>query len=138
MDSKELREQYEKETGEKAVDKSTGHSIPTWSYAEWLEQRIAAISAPASASVYPNILKDVDSDWDTEKNEGAVTCHSRMIGGVLCRWWGDGPEPSGIVKINAALSAPAPAVPVADAKGVSMDGWIPCKRKPAAPGKEQG
>jgi hypothetical protein len=49
MDRKELREQYEKETGEKAVDKSTGHPIPTWSYAEWLEQRIAALSAPAPA-----------------------------------------------------------------------------------------
>jgi hypothetical protein len=42
-----------------------------------------------------NILKEVTTEWVTEREAGKITCHTRMIGGVLCRWWGDGPPPPG-------------------------------------------
>ena len=50
-----------------------------------------------------NFLKDVDSEWDVTHGENEVTCHSRMVGGVLCRWWGDGSDPSGVRFINEAI-----------------------------------
>lgn len=54
-----------------------------------------------------NVLKEVTSDWYiTTENNGYATvpCHSRMIEGVLCRWWGDGPVPKGVALINAAVA----------------------------------
>jgi len=87
----------------------------------WTALKAALSSAPvpaAPAVVHPNILKDVDSEWDTEKSDNIVTCHYRMIGGVLCRWWGDGPEPSGVKKIDAALSSAPVDAPVQAGAGV--------------------
>lgn len=51
-----------------------------------------------------NILREVSSEWDTTMNTNEVTCHSRMIEGVLCRWWGDGPTPKGVAVIDAAAT----------------------------------
>jgi len=57
---------------------------------------------PASTRQSPNILKHVTSEWTKEPNDDAVTCHHRMIEGVLCRWWGDGPTPDGVAIIDKA------------------------------------
>ena len=105
----------------------------------WTALKAALSSAPvpaAPAVVHPNILKDVDSEWDTEKSDNIVTCHCRMIGGVLYRWWGDGPEPSGVKKIDAALSSAPVDAPVQAGAGVDAlkglpryscgDGHDPC------------
>lgn len=53
---------------------------------------------------YSNPLKVLTSEWRTDRNENEVTCHSRMVDGVLCRWWGDD-MPPGVAKIDAAASA---------------------------------
>ena len=50
-----------------------------------------------------NLLKEITSGWETEKSEGAVTVHHRMVGGVLCRWWGDGQPPEGVALIDRAV-----------------------------------
>lgn len=52
----------------------------------------------------PPLLKDINTEWVTEKNEGDMTVHHLMVGGVLCRWWGDGPEPSGVARLAALVS----------------------------------
>lgn len=41
-------------------------------------------------------------NWYITKNDGEVTCHTRIIGGVLCRWWGDGQPPVGVAILNKA------------------------------------
>lgn len=41
-------------------------------------------------------------DWITERQENNVTCHTRIIGGVLCRWWGEGELPPGVRAIDEA------------------------------------
>lgn len=42
------QEQYEKETGESAIDSSTGHRHRTQEYAEWLERRLKESPEPLS------------------------------------------------------------------------------------------
>ena len=64
-----------------------------------------------------NILRNVSSEWSTTAAKGEVTCHTRMVGGVLCRWWGDGPTPPGVKQIDAAAD-------IAVAAAASTDGWI--------------
>ncbi len=51
--------------------------------------------------------------WDTDTDASppfsgtrAIPCHSRLVGGVLCRWWGDGPTPAGVALIDAAVRTP--------------------------------
>lgn len=39
--------------------------------------------------------------WQTETGDDQVTCHSLVIGGVLCRWWGE-VEPEGARLLSAA------------------------------------
>ena len=54
-----------------------------------------------------------DGAWHTESSEGIVTCHSRVIGGVLCRWWGD-IAPAGVAmldEVSPPESKPAPVEP---------------------------
>lgn len=54
-----------------------------------------------------NFLKEQTTDWQTDIGPNQVTCHSRVIGGVLCRWWGNGPEPEGVAildKLTTTLS----------------------------------
>lgn len=55
-----------------------------------------------SRPAYDNLLKPVTSEWATEKNDMQMTVHHRMVEGVLCRWWGDGPTPDGVALIDAA------------------------------------
>ena len=52
-----------------------------------------------------NILRNVSSEWRTTMADNQVTCHDRMVEGVLCRWWGDGPTPPGVAVIDNALLA---------------------------------
>ena len=55
------------------------------------EQRGASLaSSPCSAL------------WEHRKEEGEVPCHTRVIGGILCRWWGDNP-PSGVAMLDEAF-----------------------------------
>lgn len=53
----------------------------------------------------PNFLREVSSEWETTMNDDSVTCHDRMVGGVLCRWWGDGETPEGVAVIDSACEA---------------------------------
>ena len=55
----------------------------------------------AAALERTNVLKNVNSDWEHTDLSGEVKCHSRMVEGVLCRWWGDS-IPPGVVAIDAA------------------------------------
>lgn len=74
---------------------------------ELCEDAIAAIrSLRQRGRASKNVLREVSSEWHTDINDNAVTCHSRMIEGVLCRWWGDGPTPKGVAMIDAAQAAP--------------------------------
>lgn len=51
-----------------------------------------------------------DQGWHTYTHDGVdgqprvVTCHSKIIGGVLCRWWGDGPQPEGVAMLDSLAS----------------------------------
>lgn len=59
-------------------------------------------------------MSEQDTPWEkTGGTNGEIVCYSRVVGGVLCRYWGDGP-PSGVVRINKAangeISAAAQAV----------------------------
>lgn len=65
-----------------------------------------------------NILREVSSEWDTEQNDNAVTVHHRMVAGVLCRWWGDGPTPKGVALIDTAAAA---------LSNPTREGWISVK-----------
>ena len=58
------------------------------------------IIPPLPASAYS---ADVTTGWEKTKGDNEIACHSRMIGGVLCRWWGDGEVPSGVEMLNAAF-----------------------------------
>lgn len=71
-------------------------------------QQIGLLVKDAQSSVEtkasPNVLKHVTSEWDTTKNDVEVTTHHRMVEGVLCRWWGDGPTPDGVALIDRAVA----------------------------------
>lgn len=43
--------------------------------------------------------------WETHKVAGEATVHSVVIGGILCRWWGD-TEPEGVSLLNNIRPAP--------------------------------
>lgn len=64
-----------------------------------------------------NILRNVSSEWSTTAAKGEVTCHTRMVGGVLCRWWGGGPTPPGVRQIDKAID-------IAVSASVTDGGWI--------------
>lgn len=57
--------------------------------------------------VRANLLKNATSEWETEAEAGKVPVHSRMVGGVLCRWWGAGETPPGVAAINDSATARA-------------------------------
>lgn len=101
--------------------------------------RPVTLPAPPPAKDAPRILKDETTEWQTDKADGQVTCHSRMVDGVLCRWWGDGPPPKGVIAIDAAALPAKDAVgeayercaKIADAQnyndaGDYMAGWADC------------
>lgn len=73
-----------------------------------------AMKAKVSASDMIKLIYEADkasapaNGWDTFKNPPAATVNSRDVGGVLCRWWGDGPEPAGVALIDAAVQAGVP------------------------------
>ena len=80
------------------------HRIYETKYVDALVERICKLEAQQSATNHPNVLKNVSSEWDHEKNDNCVMTHHKMVEGVLCRWWGDGPEPKGVAIIDAAIS----------------------------------
>lgn len=43
--------------------------------------------------------------WEAHKVAGEATVHSVVIGGILCRWWGD-TEPEGVSLLNNIRPAP--------------------------------
>jgi hypothetical protein len=48
-------------------------------------------------------------NWQTtDTGENQIPCHSLMLGGVLCRWWGDKNSiiPSGVELIDTLLNEP--------------------------------
>lgn len=47
----------------------------------------------------PSLLMGDSQGWIAERDPGTVPCHSRVIGGVLCRWWGDTPPP-GVARLD--------------------------------------
>lgn len=57
----------------------------------------------------PNLGDTTQWSVTTESNGyEEVTCHSRVVDGVLCRWWGDGPEPKGVATIDKAVKDATP------------------------------
>lgn len=48
-----------------------------------------------------NFLTNDTTDWKSERGHGAIACHTRVIGGVLCRWWGE-EEPRGVRILDRA------------------------------------
>lgn len=52
-----------------------------------------------------NFLKHYSTEWDHSLNDDKVMCHHKMVEGVLCRWWGDGPEPDGVALIDSIAQA---------------------------------
>lgn len=67
-----------------------------------------AIPPAPHAADCPERTETPASAWHTFVNPPAITIHTRDVGGVLCRWWGDGPVPAGVAMIDAA-AAPSPA-----------------------------
>lgn len=55
----------------------------------------------------PKLLREETSQWEIETKDdegrGVYTCHARVVGGVLCRWWGDGAPPPGAAAIDWAV-----------------------------------
>lgn len=72
------------------------------------------LCAQAKLANRKNFLRNETSEWQTDRAENAVTCHSRVVDGVLCRWWGDD-TPPGVAKIDTA--AMAPTAPRAESAG---------------------
>jgi hypothetical protein len=60
------------------------------------------------------------TEWETRTDEGCVTCHTRVVDGVLCRWWGDGPVPTGVAKIDRAARSDAEP-PLSEPSGEHRD-----------------
>ena len=58
--------------------------------------------APISDPGPRPIMGEGTGPWEADRGTNAVTCHSRLVGGVLCRWWGDGPAPGGVRAIDVA------------------------------------
>jgi hypothetical protein len=60
----------------------------------------------------PNLIPvDFDTDdWIESRGENMVTCHSRTVGGVLCRYWGEN-VPRGRALIDAAAAPQQSAEP---------------------------
>lgn len=46
-----------------------------------------------------------EDQWHAFVNPPALTVNTRNVGGVLCRWWGDGPAPEGVAMIDAAADS---------------------------------
>ena len=78
---------------------------------------ILTVWLTGSASVAPDAWTTHTKDAD---GNPCVTEHSLVVGGVLCRWWGDGEPPEGVAAINRA------ACPVCYGMGVQkMDDGEP-------------
>ncbi len=60
---------------------------------------------PTELNLGPNTEWHRYRYWEREAGPGLVTCNSRVVGGVLCRWWGDGAVPDGVALIDAAASS---------------------------------
>lgn len=77
--------------------------------------RCTACCAPTGQPHADGCQAESADGWHVFANPPAATIHTRLVGGVLCRWWGDGPVPPGVALIDAAAR---PAVvsegPVAD------------------------
>jgi len=59
-------------------------------------------AAPPAETTKPVFdLGPTTDGWQHTHNDNEVPCHSRVIGGVLCRWWGD-VEPAGVHLIDRA------------------------------------
>jgi hypothetical protein len=70
--------------------------------------KLDAPDIPASSEAsHANILKTVSSEWEHTESPGEVHCHSRMIEGVLCRWWGRD-TPPGVAMIDRAVLPETP------------------------------
>jgi hypothetical protein len=81
-------------------------SHPFWldQAAQLMVQAAAAIDA-ANEALTP-APQPSDAAWTTHTRDAdgnpCVAEHSRVVGGVLCRWWGDGPAPAGVAMIDRA------------------------------------
>lgn len=50
------------------------------------------------------LLDATDPNWTVTIGKGEINCHSKNIGGVLCRWWGNGEPPSGVKSLEEIKS----------------------------------
>jgi hypothetical protein len=67
---------------------------------------LGRITREAQSSARRSNFSDphLNRGWETDTSENGAKCHSIVIGGILCRWWGD-EEPPGVSLLNAAASA---------------------------------
>jgi hypothetical protein len=67
----------------------------------------AAPPAETEAAPSPFDMGPTTSAWEHTHGSGEIACHSRVVKGVLCRWWGEGPAPEGVALIDrAAVNGP--------------------------------
>lgn len=64
--------------------------------------RCTACCAPTGQPHADGCQAESADGWHVFANPPAATIHTRLVGGVLCRWWGDGPVPPGVALIDAA------------------------------------
>ena len=84
----------------KKIARKTDDECYSWAIAD-------EMFAILAESEEPNILKIVTSEWQHDIEPGKVDCHSRMIGGVLFRWWGK-QIPPGVARIDKAAEPEEP------------------------------
>jgi hypothetical protein len=73
--------------------------------AQKMTDAFARADKALAGAPHANVLKTVSSEWEHTENLGEVPCHSRMIEGVLCRWWGRD-TPPGVAMIDHAIDYP--------------------------------
>lgn len=78
---------------------------------------------------HKNLLRDETAKWEVQKTDcdgnPVVTCHTRVVGGVLCRWWGDEAPPSGVEAIDRAAQPPPVAPDDCDHQFESTGNFTP-------------
>jgi hypothetical protein len=95
------------ETRQAMADTDAGRGV-TATGVNNLFVKLDAPDIPASSEAsHANILKTVSSEWEHTESPGEVHCHSRMIEGVLCRWWGRD-TPPGVAMIDRAVLPETP------------------------------
>lgn len=98
-----------------------------------VDQNVKILQEQAQFDLGPSTDWKAYKYWEYEAGPGEVTCHSRVIAGVLCRWWGEGAAPRGVAVIDQAAALAGFAVETNEwqpIESIPMDGtpvlaWSP-------------